>query len=63
MTCLGWQNCHAFRFTFLLNFALFQGPDVKYQKQKFCCGKDLKEGRWLILGNMQREFCTFSAFS
>lgn len=34
---------------------------MKYQKREFCCGKDLKQGRWLILGNMQRELYTFRA--
>ncbi|XP_030891146.1 formin-like protein 2 [Leptonychotes weddellii] len=43
-------------------FAIVLGPNAKYQKQEFCHGKDSKEGRWLILGNMQRERCAFSAF-
>lgn len=40
---------------------MFQGPIVQDQNQKLCCEKDLEKGRWLILGNMQREFYAFSA--
>lgn len=48
-------------FAFLFNFPMFQGPNVQYQNQKFCREKDLEKGRWLILGNMQKELYAFSA--